>query len=485
MRMLLPLTLLLLFAALPSPAQTGVSLVLGRPAADQIAVNVLPAAGLEFYLEYGSESGNYTAQTEPQRTEAGVPAEVVLTGLTPDQRHFYRLRFRSPDSEAPFDAGEERSFHTARSPGSSFLFCLQGDSHPEREKTMFHPDLYRLTLAAVAAEQPDFHLLLGDDFSVDTLPEVNAQTVAGRYTLQLGYLSELAHSTPLFLVNGNHEQAARYLLDGTPDNVAVWAQNARNRYFPQPAPDTFYTGNPEEVEHIGLLRNYYAWQWGDALFVVIDPYWGSPVAVDNVFGNTAKGQGANGKTADKWRITHGDAQYAWLKQTLEESTAKWKFVFAHHVLGTGRGGIEEAGLFEWGGSNDKGVYQFPDKRPAWPSPIHQLLVSTGVNVFFHGHDHLFAHQELDGVVYQEVPCPADNTYTAFNADAYRTGDVFPNAGYLRVSVNGEAVTVDYVRQYLAQDEQPPDQVSGAVQFSYTLGRAGAVSAVRQQAVRKR
>ena len=71
-------------------------------------------------------------------------------------------------------------------------------------------------------------------------------------------------------MNGNHEQAAAYLLDGTSNNVAVWAQTARNSYYSEPAPDGFYTGNTNPVPFIGLLRNYYAWTWGDALFVTID-----------------------------------------------------------------------------------------------------------------------------------------------------------------------------------------------------------------------
>jgi hypothetical protein len=37
------------------------------------------------------------------------------------------------------------------------------------------------------------------------------------------------------------------------------------------------------------------------------------------------------------------------------------------------------------------------------------------------HDHVFARQELDGVVSRSVPNPADNTYTAFNDDACRSG----------------------------------------------------------------
>ena len=34
-------------------------------------------------------------------------------------------------------------------------------------------------------------------------------------------------------------------------------------------------------------------------------------------------------------------------------------------------------------------------------PVHQLMVKNGVTIFFQGHDHLFARQERDGMVYQE------------------------------------------------------------------------------------
>ena len=88
---------------------------------------------------------------------------------------------------------------------------------------------------------------------------------------------------------------------------------------------------------IGPLRDYYAWTWGDALFVTIDPYWHSPVPVDN--GVT----GVN-KVTDLWQVTMGDVQYQWLKQVLESSRARYKFVFEHHVLGTGRGFAMPAGV---------------------------------------------------------------------------------------------------------------------------------------------
>ena len=103
-------------------------------------------------------------------------------------------------------------------------------------------------------------------------------------------------------------------------------------------------------------------------------------------------------------------------------------MFAHHVLGTGRGAIEVAGDFEWGGRNQNGSWGFSENRRGWALPIHQLMAANHVTIFFQGHDHLFARQELDGVVCQELPNPADDTYSAFNEGAYTTGDTLPNAG---------------------------------------------------------
>jgi hypothetical protein len=325
---------------------------------------------------------------------------------------------------------------------------------------MYDPGLYAQTLRAAAADRPDFYMTIGDDFSVDTLRTVNAETVAQRYSLQRPFLTLVAHSSPLFLVNGNHEQAAACNLDGTPNNVAVWAQNARNKFFPQPAPDGFYTGDATAVPFIGPLRDYYAWTWGDALFVVIDPYWHSLVPVDNAFGSREKSR-------DLWAVTLGDAQYQWLKHTLEESKAKYKFVFAHHVLGTGRGGIERAGLFEWGGKNKKGVDEFAAKRPGWELPIHQLMAGSGVTIFFQGHDHVFARQAIDGVVYQTLPLPADPYYAFYNKDAYRTGDAFPGSGRVRVTVSPQKVRVEYVRSYLPKDVTP-EHPNGEIAFVYEI-----------------
>ena len=159
--------------------------------------------------------------------------------------------------------------------------------------------------------------------------------------------------------------------------------------------------------------------------------------------------------------------YRWLSQTLSQSKARWKFVFCHHVLGGGRGGIERAPFFEWGGKDRDGTDRFAEKRPGWELPIHTLMVKHGVTIFFQGHDHIFAHQELDGVVYQSCPNPADPTYTAFNREAYQAGTILPDSGFLNITVSTEKVEVDYHRSWLPADEKD-GRKQGEVAHHYTV-----------------
>lgn len=167
--------------------------------------------------------------------------------------------------------------------------------------------------------------------------------------------------------------------------MATYETLWRKRYYPNPFPDDFYSGNTSFEDYgMGQPENYYSFEWGDALFVVIDAwrYYTASVKPRN------------------WDWTIGKTQYDWLKQTLETSTAKYKFVFCHHVMGETRGGIAVATGFEWGGM-DNGTNKFAINRPGWAMPIHQLMVANHVNIFFQGHDHLYARESLDSLVYQD------------------------------------------------------------------------------------
>ena len=421
----------------------------GNPTDHSITLNFVPANDAMLWYQVSSTDGLVAAQTEPRQAQAGKPLETVINGLQPNTRYGYTLMIND-------QASYSGSFTTQRAEGSTFTFTLQGDSHPERVNNQFDPGLYTRTLQGAASDTPDFHFTIGDDFSVDALKSVTPETVRALYLNQRQWLGLV--SAPVFLVNGNHEQAAAANLDGTANNVAVWAQTSRNSLFPQPAPDDFYTGDAVELENIGLLRDYYAFTWGDALFVVIDPYWHTPQAVDNVFGETDRSGGKGQR--DLWNVTLGDEQYQWFKETLEGSASKYKFVLTHHVLGTGRGGIELAGLYEWGGLNPNGSDGFAQHRPTWDKPIQQLMADEDVTIFFQGHDHIFVTQELDGVIYQTLPEPANPNQTYENTEAYKSGTKFPNSGRLRVTVAPTGVTVEYVYSFLNQ----PDQIAA----SYTV-----------------
>ena len=416
-------------------------------------------------IEYGT--GSEKLRESNKLTFSGMaPLTLTIGNLKENREYTYHLKYKA-DGESNYKVGPDFHFRTQKPSGTDFMFFVQGDSHPERYPKMNVAELYERTLNTAASQKPDFFICLGDDFSVDTLQERTPEAIEGVYKKQVPYLGIVGNSAPVYLVNGNHEQASMANLDGTANSLGALVQNARNRNFIQPAPDSFYSGNGEPVEHIGLLRNYFAWTWGDALFVTIDPYWHSSIAVDNSAGKGPGNEGGGKKNKDLWKVTLGDTQYKWLTKTLEESRAKYKFVFAHHVLGTGRGGVENAGLYEWGGKSKDGFDDFKTKRPTWALPIHKLFVKTGVSIFFQGHDHIFAKQELDGVIYQSCPVPADATNEFMNAEAYESGDKVVGAGLVRVSVGNKSSKVEFLRSFLPEAEVDGKK-HGEVAYSYEV-----------------
>jgi hypothetical protein len=198
---------------------------------------------------------------------------------------------------------------------------------------------------------------------------------------------------------------------------------------------------------------------------------------------------------DGWDWTLGKAQYDWLYDTLHKSRATWKFVFTHHMTGGvlggkrgvspyGRGGIDAAKFsvcgrpsFEWGGEDSTGSHVFETKRPGWShGPIHDLLVEAGADILFRGHDHAFVYEELDGVVYQTCPQPANDAYSdgEYRPAFYSTGIPRNNSGHIRVCVTPDSVRVDYVRSVLPEDEPLTENgetiSNGATSYSYTLKR---------------
>lgn len=437
--------------SLAGAAQTaesfGGNIVLGRPTDRSVTVNALFTTDHDsVYLEYGEQPGVYTRQTPPKLAiKANVPYQEVIGGLDANKRYYYRVRYRKTNAGDHLASAEHR-FQTQRAAGSSFSFTLVADSHLFTVRHCL-PARYALALTNAREDNPDFHIDLGDTFRTDTIVNPRAtlsyQMVVDRAIAHRPLFNVITPDAPLFLVPGNHDSEYLYYTraeSGQDPNLPLWSTNARVSQYPNPVPDAFYSGDKTVYPGVvngGLRQSYYAFTWGDALFVAIDPYWNMPA-----------------QNANNWVPVIGDAQYTWLKETLRASKAKYKFVFAHHLLGQGRGGVEVASQYEWGGVDPRRTQTFAQARPGWEKPIHQLFQETGVNVFFQGHDHLYARAVLDGVSYVSVPQPgagppgsADyfpGNETAGNFDAYLKSLSLPSSGHVRVNVSAEGVKVEYI-----------------------------------------
>jgi len=203
------------------------------------------------------------------------------------------------------------------------------------------------------------------------------------------------------------------------------------------------------------------WEWCNDWYV--NPFYESSPA-DNPLGPAAGQPMPDGQP------------YQWLASTLKSSSAKYKFIFIHNLVGgldrNGRGGSEAASLFEWGGHNPDGSNVFKERRPGWDTPIHPLLVQNKVSVVFHGHDHFYAKQDLDGIVYQLVPQPGhtklqERAPRSASEYGYRGGLFLANSGHMCVSVTPTQATIDYIRSVLPGERTSGPQ-NGEVVHSYTI-----------------
>lgn len=427
---------------LASPTQTTMTLAARTQAAGTIVAEWWPAAD--------------PAATRKRSKEiaAGVTTSLVLDGLTPGVEHRYRIGTVAPGATEPTWT-EPCAFRTPAVAGTPFGFVIQADSHLDANMNVA---AYERTLRSMRADavagNVEFLVDLGDTFMTDkrgrdyerTLPQYDAQ----RY-----YFGLACDVMPLFMALGNHDGETG---DGA-NGMAAWSFRERTSRFPPPVIDgRTYTGATSMRD--GRGANHYAFHWGDALVVVLDPFWPTT--------ERARGGGGNGGGRDapplepvdeSWSRTLGREQYDWLERTLATSKAKQKLVFIHHLVGgiggaAARGGVESAPYFEWGGKNADGSDGFAARRPGWPMPIHDLLVKHGVTAVFHGHDHLYVHSELDGIHYQCVPQPgnvAGGTRSAAEY-GYESGRILGSPGYLRVRVAADGIaTVEYVRTAIDGD----------------------------------
>jgi len=429
-------------------------IILGRLTGSSVTASVLAYRDLFAHISYGTKSFDHDRKTESFSLEKGTPRELIINTLLPDTAYYYRLNYVDPASNNTVQ-GAEGTFHTVRGKKEGFTFTIQADSHLDHNT---NPEIYKQTLINAGLEHPDFHMALGDTFMNDKYRR-NFKDSHKQYLAQRYYLGQLCHSAPLFFVLGNHDGEKGEYSNKGQNEMSVWSANTRKKYIPNPFPGDFYKGNEDKKDSIGLLGDYYSWEWGESLFMVLDPYWYTVLKKEN---------------KDGWRNSLGKAQYSWLKTTLESSRAKFKFIFIHNLVGGTeehfRGGVEMAKYFEWGGYDLDGTYGFDEQRPGWGKPLHRIFVENKVSMVFHGHDHFYARQDLEGVIYQLVPQPGHRGYGSTGSAkdyGYLNGDIIAGTGFLKIKISDQKATVDFIKSVLPQDEKKHGK-NRDVAFSYSV-----------------
>ena len=223
----------------------------------------------EVAIQYGLSPTNYTSQSPWKIYQANEPAEIILNNLLANSTYYYRVIHRKP-GENIILTRKQGQFVTQRPKGTPFSFVIQADPHLDEQSDSA---VYKRCLLNQLEDKPDFMVDLGDVLMSDKLKNasniITRDTIAFRAKLMRDYYAIQSHAVPMFFVLGNHEGESGWSRNGTANNVAVWGTLERKKYFLNPSPDSFYSGDNTKHDFVDLRENYYAWEWGDAQFIVL------------------------------------------------------------------------------------------------------------------------------------------------------------------------------------------------------------------------
>ncbi|HLK91204.1 MAG TPA: metallophosphoesterase [Polyangia bacterium] len=351
-------------------------------------------------------------------------AQWTADGLAAGRRYLYRIATAGDAGPGLLYSG---SATTAPAPGTPFSFALITDTHIEPRDPVppgqtVVGDAYGImesTLLAVSAQvamaQPDFVINLGDmlDYHIFgfNAPPPDAAWARLGYLNYRRLLGDTTGRAAHFPVIGNWDGESGC---NSPDEIQR-SLSQRLLYAPGPAPATYPEGGSANGD-------YYAFTWGDALFVVLNVMTYTP---------TCHLLYEEPGLPDDWTL--GAAQLAWLTQTLAQATSKWRFLFIHHTVGGAAGDVYDTAYGRGGGQA---------ARVGEQAKIHALMLQYGVQVFFYAHDHVFTDIVVDGIHYL-LPGSAG---APWKFDGSQTGyaHYWPDSGYARVAVTPAETQVDMI-----------------------------------------
>ena len=436
-------------ATLESGQETAVELVgaplVFNPTPHNFTINAVLRSGFPSALRLRVRDESSLDWTDIGSPTSPAPdiAQWPVTGLAPGRRYDYEILPAAamdggPDQQTP-QAIYAGSAVTAREPGAAFTFALLSDTHIQPRDPIPAGDAVgtdffgfdEATLQSVAkdmaASSPDFFINLGDMLDYH-LFGFN-QPPPDRSWARLAYLNyrrlfgdTLGHAAH-FPVIGNWDGEDGFFSEEERQR----SSSQRMTYLPGPTPDTYPQGG-------SASEDYYAFTWGDALFIVLNVMTYTP---------TQHLLGMDPGLPDDWTL--GPDQRAWLDRTLATATSKWRFLFIHHTVGGAAGNDIDSAYGRGGGQA---------ARVGEQSAIHDMMLKYGVQIFFYGHDHVFTDMAVDGIHYT-LPGSAGAPWK-FDTSVTGYANYWPDSGYARVKVSQDRVQVDFIA------------VGGKVLMGYTL-----------------
>jgi len=464
---------------------------IGRVTGDRAIINLVTADDLDSLLQVHARWAETVEElpttpfvSDPVLVDTpGTGVELVLNGLRPSTRYFYQVAFETDNAPNTPHVLPIGTFHTQRGLGEEFEIAILADAH--LGSCFFDFDLATVwgfnTIACqdhlAKARETDLCVDLGD--STYPVSMCDPQDAWRYYSEYRRVMRPVYESMPVFYALGNHEQEAGFYQHGDDGSISFssfgnqlsriqyhqkWATHARLLFVPNPRGDTYPEGgegapgcdssadwgagnDPWNNGDRSHLQNFYAWSWGDALFVVLDP-----------FRYTLPGGFRRPISPSEWRL--GATQMAWLERTLAGSSARWKFLFAHHQVGGGL--IDEYGnaTEEWKAlAYGRGSSVEADRPGTEQAGIHALMRSYGAQFFVYGHDHCFSHSVRDDVHYLACGRPTyiNNWYHRAGMRGSYGNVLLEGAdcpwierfhtilGYTRFRIGPERVTMEWVR----------------------------------------
>lgn len=459
--------------------------LLSNPTETSVLLSLMPRESMQVYVEYGLVSSQFNQRTHTTVAHAYERCTVAMKQLQIGTEYAYRLKYRILGGGS-YKTREAHTFRTLRAEGETVKFAFGADSHLYKNwaNDMCSPRptgstaYFRKTIQNIMSWGPDFFITAGDEAMTHCLgcapcrvdgQYAGANTVQNPQQARLRYrkimqpdlYGAMTHSIPFFMALGNHDGEMEWGgADGFCEHFdATNSLSESARLDVLPNPYFTYSGSS--------TGNYFSFETGDVLIVVIDSHKSSPDFP---------------MVVEDWTL--GQEQLAWLDQTLATSDRHWKVIVSPHIIG----GRDGANCYYYGRG---GVRSTVDGTPrsaflGEQEIIHQMMLQHGVQAFLYGHDHVAvvgekqnAAGEGDGVHY------ILGGQLALNASPWRGEPWFQNemdwdedgvadydsgyrgsrsVGFYRVTVFGEAAMVF---EYVSSDPEDP-AANNVIEFSYTI-----------------